>query len=98
MRASAEREMATTRVSLIGERYGCVAPLFEGTVRPAGIDLAVTTSPSPQAMRRQLSAWEFDVCEMAFGAYLIAREQGADVTAIPVFPQRAFFHTGFACG
>jgi 4,5-dihydroxyphthalate decarboxylase len=32
---------------------------------------------------------------MAFGAYLIARSQGADVTAIPVFPRRAFFHTQF---
>jgi 4,5-dihydroxyphthalate decarboxylase len=48
-------------------------------------------------MRRQLTAWEFDICEMAFGAYLIARRQGADVTAIPVFPRRAFFHTGFMC-
>ena len=48
-------------------------------------------------MRRQLTSWEFDICEMAFGAYLIARSQGADVTAIPVFPRRSFFHTGFAC-
>jgi 4,5-dihydroxyphthalate decarboxylase len=85
------------RISLIGELYGCVEPLFDGTVRPEGIELAVTRSPSPQAMHRQLTAWEFDVCEMAFGAYLIARAQGADVTAIPVFPRRAFFHTGFLC-
>jgi 4,5-dihydroxyphthalate decarboxylase len=87
--------MATISVSLIGECYGCVEPLFAGTVQPDGVTLAVTRSPSPQAMRRQLSGWEFDVCEMAFGAYLIARSQGADVTAIPVFPRRAFFHTQF---
>jgi 4,5-dihydroxyphthalate decarboxylase len=37
------------------------------------------------------------MCEMAFGAYLIARARGADVTAIPVFPRRAFFHTNFMC-
>jgi 4,5-dihydroxyphthalate decarboxylase len=48
-------------------------------------------------MRRQLTTWEFDICEMAFGAYLIARSRGADVTAIPVFPRRAFFHTNFMC-
>jgi 4,5-dihydroxyphthalate decarboxylase len=82
---------------LIGELYDCVKPLFDGTLRPQGMELVVTRSPSPDAMRRQLTAWEFDICEMAFGAYLIARSQGADVTAIPVFPRRAFFHTNFAC-
>jgi 4,5-dihydroxyphthalate decarboxylase len=85
------------RLSLIGEEYGCVAPLFSGAVRLQGGEIEATRSPSPQAMRRQLTGWEFDVCEMAFGAYLIARAQGADVTAIPVFPRRAFFHIQFAC-
>lgn len=89
--------MATLRVSLIGELYDCVKPLFDRTVRPEGVELVVTRSASPEAMRRQLTAWEFDICEMAFGAYLIARARGADVTAIPVFPRRAFFHTNFAC-
>ena len=88
--------MATIRVSLIGELYDCVKPVFDGTLRAEGMELVVTRSPSPEAMRRQLTAWEFDICEMAFGAYLIARTQGADVTAIPVFPRRAFFHTNFA--
>jgi 4,5-dihydroxyphthalate decarboxylase len=89
--------VARTRVTLIGELYDCVKPLFDRTIQPEGVDLVVTRSPSPEAMRRQLTAWEFDICEMAFGAYLIARAQGADVTAIPVFPRRAFFHTGFLC-
>lgn len=89
--------MTRTRISLIGEQYDCVKPLFDGQVKAAGVDLAVTRSPSPEAMRRQLTLWEFDICEMAFGAYLIARAQGADVTAIPVFPRRAFFHLNFAC-
>lgn len=89
--------MASTRVTLIGELYDCVQPLFEGKVKVPGVELVVTRSPSPEAMRRQLTRWEFDICEMAFGAYLIARAQGADVTAIPVFPRRAFFHTNFMC-
>jgi 4,5-dihydroxyphthalate decarboxylase len=89
--------VAPIRVSLIGELYDCVKPLFDGSVRPERIELAVTRSPSPEAMRRQLTAWEFDICEMAFGAYLIARAQGADVKAIPVFPRRAFFHTNLMC-
>jgi 4,5-dihydroxyphthalate decarboxylase len=90
-----EAAVARTRISLIGEAYGCVAALFDGRPGPDGIEVAATRSPSPEAMRRQLTGWEFDVCEMAFGAYLIARAQGADVTAIPVFPRRAFFHTQF---
>ena len=85
------------RVSLIGEIYDCVKPLFDQTIRPEGVELVVTRAPSPEAMRRQLTDWEFDICEMAFGAYLIAKAQGADVTAIPVFPRRAFFHTNFMC-
>lgn len=89
--------MTTTRVSLIGEVYDCVKPLFDQTLHADGVELVVTRSPSPEAMRRQLTAWEFDICEMAFGAYLIAKAQGADVTAIPVYPRRAFFHTNFMC-
>lgn len=89
--------MARIRVSLIGEQYDCVKPLFDGILQADGVELIVTRSPSPEAMRRQLTTWEFDICEMAFGAYLIAKAQGADVTAIPVFPRRAFFHTNFAC-
>lgn len=85
------------RISLIGELYDCVRPLFDASIEPQGAQLVVTRSASPEAMRRQLTAWEFDVCEMAFGAYLIARARGADVTAIPVFPRRAFFHTSFLC-
>ncbi len=89
--------MTTTRVSLIGEVYDGVRPLLDASLQPDGVTLAVTRSPSPEAMRRQLKEWEFDICEMAFGAYLIARAQGADVSAIPVFPRRAFFHTHFVC-
>lgn len=89
--------MDRTRVTLIGEGYDCVNPLFDQTIQAEGVELVVTRSPSPEAMRRQLTAWEFDICEMAFGAYLIARAQGADVTAIPVFPRRALFHTNFIC-
>jgi len=89
--------MSKIRLTLIGEQYDWVKALFEGTVQAEGVELAVTRAPSPEAMRRQLSAWEFDICEMAFGAYLIARAHGADVVAIPVFPRRAFYHTQFTC-
>lgn len=88
--------MAKIRPTLIGGPHDWVRPLFDGVVQPDGMDLVVTRSPPPEAMRRQLSTWEFDICEMAFGAYLAARAQGTDIVAIPVFPMRGFFHTNFA--
>jgi 4,5-dihydroxyphthalate decarboxylase len=89
--------VAGIRLTLIGGPHEWVLPLFDGTVQPEGIELAVTRAPPPEAMRRQLSTWEFDVAEMAFGAYLIARAKGADIVAIPAFPMRGLFHTSFAC-
>ena len=89
--------MATIKLTLIGGPHEWVRALFDGTVRPEGVELVATSTPPPEAMRRQLSAWEFDVCEMAFGAYLVARAHGADIVAIPAFPMRGFFHTQFAC-
>ena len=38
---------------------------------------------------------EFDVCEINVGAYFMARDRGAPVTALPVFLHRRFRH-GFA--
>lgn len=89
--------MAKIMITLIGGSHDWVRSLFDGTVQPEGVDLVATRSAPPEAMRRQLSAWEFDVCEMAFAAYLVGREKGADVVAIPVFPMRGFFHTQFSC-
>jgi 4,5-dihydroxyphthalate decarboxylase len=89
--------MARIQLTLIGGPHEWVRPLFDGTVQPEGMDLIVTRSPPPEAMRRQLSTWEFDISEMAFGAYLVARAKGADIVAIPAFPMRGFFHTNFAC-
>ena len=89
--------MARIHLTLIGGPHEWVRPLFDGTVQPEGVDLVVTRAPPPEAMRRQLSTWEFDVSEMAFGAYLVARAKGADIVAIPAFPMRGFFHTNFAC-
>ena len=89
--------MARIQLTLISGEHDWVRPLFDGTVQPEGVDLIVTRSPPPEAMRRQLSTWEFDISEMAFGAYLVARAKGVDIVAIPAFPMRGFFHTNFSC-
>jgi len=89
--------MARLTLSFIGGSYDWIQPLLESVVQPEGIELAVTRAPAPEAMRRQIKFEEFDVCEMALGTYLAARERGRDWTGIPVFPLRSFWHTQFSC-
>ena len=68
-------------------------PLLEGTVSPEGIELIGTRSDPSETFWRQLHFQEFDVCEMSLSSYLIARERGTDMVAIPVFPSRRFPYT-----
>ena len=68
------------------ERYGAgLLPLLiidehrgQGTLR----NLEVV---APQAFRRMVRSVEFDVCEMAFTTYLVAKAHGKPFTALPVF-------------
>jgi 4,5-dihydroxyphthalate decarboxylase len=40
---------------------------------------------------------EFDVCELALTTYLMAREAGAPLIALPVFLVRKFHHADIVC-
>jgi 4,5-dihydroxyphthalate decarboxylase len=73
--------------------YDRTAPLRDGSVKPAGIDLTYLVSPPSETFWRMLKFDEFDVAEMSLSSFLIAKAQGRAWTAIPVFPFRAFFHT-----
>jgi 4,5-dihydroxyphthalate decarboxylase len=77
-------------VSAFNER---VEPLMNGTVLADGIDLIPTYSHPAETFWRQLKFHEFEVAEMSMSSYLIARSQGADMIALPVFPSRRLFQT-----
>src|SRR5712691_5178050 len=77
-------------VSAFNER---VEPLMDGTVEIEGVDLIPTYSHPGETFWRQLKFQEFDVGEMSLSSYLIARERGFDMIALPVFPSRRLFHT-----
>ncbi|HLH24235.1 MAG TPA: ABC transporter substrate-binding protein [Chloroflexota bacterium] len=79
--------LAMSFISSLNER---TAPLFDGSVEPEGITLLTTRSPASETFWRQLKYAEFAVAEMSLSSYLIARERGADMIAIPVFPTRWF--------
>jgi 4,5-dihydroxyphthalate decarboxylase len=84
--------MATLPLSLACGPYDHLRALIDGTARAPGIDFTVLTMASPERHGRMLRHREFDVCELSLVGYLVARDQGAAFTAIPVFPHRRFRH------
>jgi 4,5-dihydroxyphthalate decarboxylase len=77
-------------ISAFNER---VEPLMDGTVQVEGVELVPTYSHPAETFWRQLKFGEFEVAEMSMSSYLIARSQGADMVALPVFPSRRLFQT-----
>jgi len=73
--------------------YEIVRALKDGTVEADGLDLVMLTDMGPRERHwRMARKAEFDVCEANVGAYFMERDQGAPLTAIPVFPHRRFRH------
>ncbi len=76
--------------------YEITRPLIEGAVKPDGSELNVLTAMDSTTRHwRFLRNREFDVAEVSASSYLIARDQGQPLRAIPVFLHRRFRH-GFA--
>jgi 4,5-dihydroxyphthalate decarboxylase len=85
--------MPKLRVSFISAFNERVDPLMKGLVQAEGIEIVPTYSHPSETFWRQLKFQEFDVGEMSMSSYLIARERGMDMIALPVFPSRRLFHT-----
>lgn len=84
------------RLSVAVGDYEIVRALKEGTVKADGLDLIVLTDHGPRERHwRMARRREFDVCEFNIGAYLMSRDRGEPLAAIPVFLHRRFRH-GFA--
>jgi 4,5-dihydroxyphthalate decarboxylase len=72
---------------------GATRALKDGSVRPAHFGLRFEEVPVLiQAFRRMVRTVEFDVSEMAFTTYLVAKAHGKPFTALPVFCVRGFHH------
>jgi 4,5-dihydroxyphthalate decarboxylase len=83
-------KLALGFISAFNER---VEPLMNGSVEVEGAELIPTYSHPAETFWRQLKFGEFEVAEMSLSSYLIARAQGADMIALPVFPSRRLFQT-----
>src|SRR5438477_5901052 len=84
--------MAKLQLTLACGDYDLLRLLIEGAPLAPGIEFNVLTMASPERHGRMLRHQEFDVCELSLVGYLVARDQGAGFTAIPVFPHRRFRH------
>jgi 4,5-dihydroxyphthalate decarboxylase len=84
--------MPKLKLSFISGYNERVEPLMNGTVEVEGVELVPTYSDPSETFWRQLKFGEFEISEMSLSSYLIARSQGIDMMAIPVFPSRRFMH------
>jgi len=72
-----------------------VRPLLTGAVEPVGVELIAQEVAPADVFWRQLRFGDFDVSEMSMSSLAMAVEQGDDRwAALPVFPDRRFFHAG----
>ena len=85
--------MAKLRLNFISAYNERVEPLMQGIVQAEAIEIVPTYSHPSETFLRQLRDLEFPVGEMSMSSYLIARERGLDMIALPVFPSRRLFHT-----
>ena len=81
------------QLSIICGKNERVAPLLDGEVEVEGVELIHTSSDASETFYRQLNFNEFEIAEMSMSSYLIARERGADMVMLPVYPTRRWFHT-----
>lgn len=84
---------AKLNLKIACDPFEFVRGMRDGGVSVDGIDLVfqpeMSNAKRHRAMVREMA---FDVCELNIGSYLIAKDQGVPLTAIPVFLFRKFRH------
>ncbi len=85
--------MSKCRISLAVGEYDRTIALISGQVAPVGIDLNILPiSDAWDRHQRMIRNEEFDVSELSLSSYLMAKERGQELIALPVFPYRMFRH------
>ena len=87
--------MRRLKLTLACWDYDRTRALADGRIQPDGIDLTCLNLPVEETFFRMLRHQEFEVAEMSLSSYVISLF-GPDppFVAIPVFPSRAFRHSG----
>ena len=85
--------MAKLKLTVACGDYEIVGALADGTVEADGIELTMLTGMGSRERHwRMARKREFDVCEINIGGYLMGRDRGEPLAAVPVFLHRRFRH------
>lgn len=74
--------------------YDRTRALRTGEITPDGVALTYLTMPPEEVFFRTLRHREFEAAELSLSSYVMNLARGGDYVAIPVFPSRAFRHSG----
>ena len=86
--------MATPVFTMACQAYDRMQPLRDSTVRLGGAELNYLDLPVEETFFRMVRYREFDIAELSLSTYVLTLAQGAPFVAVPVFPSRAFRHSG----
>jgi 4,5-dihydroxyphthalate decarboxylase len=85
----------TTKLTIALGKHGQVEDIRSGAIGIEGVELAFRNfDRMPDAYRIMARTAEFDICELAPTTYLMARESGLPITALPLPMTRQFRHRG----
>lgn len=82
------------KITLACWDYDRTAALADGRVKPEGIDLNYISLPVEETFFRMARNEEFEMSELSLSSYVLSRNTSDRFVALPVFPSRAFRHTG----
>lgn len=83
-------------ISLATWDHDRLLPLHDGRVALEGVEIESHLLPTSTLFPLAVQEARFDVTELSVSSYLLQVARGASAyTAIPVFPSRAFRHSGF---
>lgn len=84
---------APLRLTIAADPFESIRALMEHSIAPEGITLEFQPEmTNPVRHRAMVIDRAFDVCELNVCTYLVARDQGVALTAIPIFLFRKFRH------
>jgi 4,5-dihydroxyphthalate decarboxylase len=86
--------MAAPVFTMACQAYDRMQALRDGTVRVGGAELNFLDLPVEETFFRMLKFGEFDIAELSLSSYVMTLGRGAPYVAVPVFPSRAFRHSG----
>jgi 4,5-dihydroxyphthalate decarboxylase len=88
--------MADRRLTVSLVPSSLTTPILEGRVKVDGVEVAPNASQTVDANSRAMLDGKYDVAEMSLATFLRAKENGAKLIGLPVFPGRRFVQPGVA--